>query len=161
MCNEDFEIFHVSNKGTNVFAQVADEIYGVNVPAELRKPNKKVKVECIGGTLSHIGNASLKSYNELGLQCNLGNGYTSQVDAGFQSGNYSTLYTCDLQSYNTFSAANEPISFSANNKISYMIASLPEKLFFSRYAVIGSVNQGISSAKLLSFTLKLTYMDKN
>jgi len=161
MCpTENFEIFHVSNKGTNVFAQVADEIYGVNVPAELRKPNKKVLVECIGGSMSHQGNAALKSYNELGLQCNLGNGYTTQVNAGFQSGNYSTLYTCDLQSYNNFSSTNEPISFSANNKIPYMISSLPEKLFFNRYAVIGTVNQVISSPRLLSFTLKLTYLDK-
>ena len=161
MCpKDDFEIFHVSNRGTNVFEQVTDQIYAVNVPAELRRPNKKVLVECIDGSLSHIGGASLKSYQQLGLVCNFGNGYSTQVSAGYQSGNYSTLFTCDLQSYNDFTSANEPISFSANNKIPYMISSLPEKLVFQRYAVIGDVNQSITSARLCSFTLKLTYLDQ-
>ena len=161
MCPKDnFEIFHVSNRGTNVFEQLTNTIYGVNVPSELRRPNSKVLIECIDGTISHQGNASLKSYECLGIECNLGNGYSTQVDAGFQSGNYKTLFTCDLQSYNTYTATNEPISFSANNKIPYIISSLPEKLFFNRYAIINGVNESVSSSKLCSFTLKLTYMDK-
>jgi len=161
MCKDmDFEIFHVSNRGTNVFEQVTNQIYAVNVPAELRKPNKKVLVECIDGSISLQGGATLKSLQQLGLVCDLGNGYSTQVEAGFQSGNYSTLFTCDLQSYNNFSASDQPISFSANNKISYIISSLPEKLIFSRYAIIDSINQIITDTRLTCFTLKLTYFDQ-
>ena len=161
MCPKDnFEIFHVSNRGTNVFQQTTNAIYGVNVPSELRRPNTKVLIEVLDGCISHQGNASLKSYETLGLECNFGNGFSSQVDSGFQSGNYKTLFTCDLQSYNTYTAANEPITFSANNQIPYMISSLPEKIFFNRYAIINGGNEIVSSTKLCSFTLKLTYIDK-
>ena len=161
MCPKDnFEIFHISNRGTNVFHQELNTIYAINVPSELRRPNSKIHIECIDGTISHQGNASLKSYECLGIECNLGNGYTTQVDSGFQTGNYQSIFTCDLQSYNTYTAVNEPISFSANNTIPYIISSLPEKLFFNRYAIINGINEKVSSSKLCSFTLKLTYMDK-
>ena len=84
----------------------------------------------------------------------------SPCEDSIRSANYKTLFTCDLQSYNTYTAANEPITFSANNQIPYMISSLPEKIFFNRYAIINGGNEIVSSTKLCSFTLKLTYIDK-
>ena len=72
MCpkDTDFEIFRVSNRGTNVFQQVANTTYAVNVPGELRKPNKKILIQIVDGTLAMLTNTEFRSYAEVGVTCN-------------------------------------------------------------------------------------------
>ena len=78
MCpREKFKIFRVSNRGSNVFEQVTDQRYAVNVPSELRDPTKSMKIEIVDGTISCITDNTFKTFMELGVQANFTNGFDS------------------------------------------------------------------------------------
>ena len=158
MCPKDnFEIFRVSNRGTNVFQQVADTTYAVNVPSELRRPNTKILIEIVDGTVEMMTNTTFRSYVELGVTCNFTRGFDTEVNSGFNSKNMEILYNVDLYEYKL---ANVRHPFKIHSECSFIIDSLPEKLVFSRYVVIGGIAEPLDFNGYISFTLKLTYMDK-
>jgi len=159
MCpkDTDFEIFRVSNRGTNVFQQVTDTTYAVNVPGELRKPNKKILIEIVDGTIEMTTNSTFKTYMELGVSCNFTRGFDTEVISGFNSKNMENLFNVDLYEH---TQATEHHPFKIHSKCSFMLDQLPEKLIFSRYVVIAATAVPLAFEGYISFTLKLTYFDK-
>ena len=158
MCNkENFKIFRVSNRGTNCFQQVTNQRYGVNVPSELRDPMKTMMIEIVDGTISYTTDNTFKTFQELGVQCNFVSGFDSEVTAGFNSKNNDILFSCDIQQY-TNSGVDVPFKNASNN--TFLLDKLPEKLIFNRYCVINATAIPLTFDGYISFTLKITYFDK-
>ena len=157
MCREKFKILRVSNRGTNVFEQVADQRYAVNVPPELRDPTKTMKIEIVDGTLEMMTNTTFRSYVELGVSCNFIKGFDTEVNSGFNSKNMDILFNVDLYEYKL---ANVRHPFKIHSESSFLLDALPEKLIFSRYVVIGDLVEPLTFNGYISFTLKITYYDK-
>jgi hypothetical protein len=164
MCKEDFIIFNVTNRGSNVFQTKTNEEYAVNIPSELRTKNSKsIKVEVIQGNICFTSSEDTKLLRELGVKCNLCTGFSTEVAGSFNTTNMNKLFTTDIEPYLcTSSIPNaRKHSTSINSNSSFMISQLPEKLIFSRYHVNGAGNDNISkpfvALSYISFTLKLTY----
>ena len=159
MCKnqENFKIFRVSNRGTNVFEQVANQRYAVNVPTELRDPTKTMKIEIVDGTLEMMTNTAFRSYMELGVLCNFTSGFDTEVTGGFNSKNMDILFNVDLYEYKL---ANVRHPFKIHSETSFLLQQLPEKLVFSRYFVTSGTAVPLDFDGYISFTLKITYYDK-
>ena len=157
MCKEKFKIFRVSNKGTNVFEQVTNQRYAVNVPSELRDPMKTMMIEVVDGTLSYNTDNTFKTFQELGVQCNFVNGFDSEVTAGFNSKNNDILFNVNTQQYKN---AGIVVAFKKASDNTFLLDKLPEKLIFNRYCVIGATAIPLTFDGYISFTLKITYFDK-
>ncbi len=158
MCKEDFKIFRISNRGTNVYQIVANNTYAINVPSELRVPNKTMKVECVDGVISDTTDSTFKTYVELGVQCNFVNGFDSEVPNGFNCKNMQNLFNVNLQEYHTDSAL---VAFKKDSDCSFMLDNLPEKIVFNRYSVIAGTQTPLTSNNYIQFTLKITYYDRD
>ena len=157
MCKENFKIFRVSNRGTNVFEQVTNQRYAINVPSELRDPTKTMMIEIVDGTIACNTDATFKTYMELGVQCNFTNGFDSEVPGGFNCKNMENLFNVDINNY-TNAAIDVPFKKASNN--SFMLDQIPEKLVFNRYCVIAGTAIPLTFDGYISFTLKITYYDK-
>ncbi|MFT6497687.1 MAG: hypothetical protein ACJATM_001310 [Alphaproteobacteria bacterium] len=157
MCKEDFEIFRVSNRGTNVFEHVTDTTYSVNVPGELRKPNKKILIEVIDGTVEILTSTTFRTYMELGVSCNFTRGFDTEVISGFNSKNMEHLFNVDMYEYKL---ANVRHPFKIHSQCSFLLDTLPEKLIFSRYVVTTGLAVPLEFNGYISFILKLTYFDR-
>jgi|TARA_E500000305_G_scaffold1551_1_gene1513 hypothetical protein len=160
MENLDFKIFRVSNRGSNVVETVANSEYRINVPSELRIPNKIVKVEVIAGSITMNTDSTFNNYAEIGITSNLPNGFDSETLGSFNCGNYNLLYTIDTSSYDKQNT--ERICFQkASCSFQFLTSGLPEKLIFTSVATTGSsVLAPIVNDEYISFVLKLTYYDK-
>jgi hypothetical protein len=158
MCHENFKIFRISNRGTNVFQQVANQRYSVNVPAELRDPTKTMKIEIIDGTIEMMTNTEFRSYVELGVSCNFTSGFDTENSGGFNSKNMEILFNVDLYEYKL---ANVRHPFKIHSECSFLLDQLPEKLVFSRYVVTDDLAVPLEFNGYISFILKITYYDKN
>jgi hypothetical protein len=158
--NLNFKIFRVSNRGSNVLEKVSNQTYAVNVPSELRDPTKIVKVEVIAGSMTFSTNATFNTYAELGVSCNLVQGFDAENNGGFNSKNYNILFTidtsnCDRQNTELFTFHKSSCGFQ------FITSSIPEKLEFSSVGNTGgNVVAPIVNDGYLSFILKLTYYDK-
>jgi hypothetical protein len=82
MCNPNFKIFRVSNRGSNVNETIANQEYRVNIPSELRIPNKIIKVEVISGSMTINTDSTFDTLAEIGVISNLPNGFDSEVETG-------------------------------------------------------------------------------
>lgn len=157
MCKEKFKIFRISNRGTNCFQQVTNQRYAVNVPSELRDPMKTMMIEVVDGTLSYNTDNTFKTFQELGVQCNFVNGFDSEVTAGFNSKNNDILFNVNTQQYKN---AGIVVAFKKASDNTFLLDKLPEKLIFNRYCVIGATAIPLTFDGYISFTLKITYFDK-
>lgn len=158
MCVKDkFKIFRVSNRGSNVYEQVTNQRYAVNVPSEIRDPTKTMMIEVVDGTIECITDVTFKTFMELGVQCNFTNGYDTEVTAGFNSKNMENLFNCDINNY-TNTGINVPFKKASNN--SFLLDKIPEKIVFNRYCVITGTAIPLTFDGYISFTLKITYYDK-
>ena len=157
MCKNRFKIFRVSNRGTNVFEQVANQRYAVNVPSELRDPTKTMMIEVVDGTIGCLTDNTFKTFMELGVQCNFTNGFDTEVTGGFNSKNMENLFNVDITNYKNATIA-VPFKISSNN--SFLLDKIPEKIIFNRYCVITGTVIPFTFDGYISFTLKITYYDK-
>jgi hypothetical protein len=162
MQNQDlnFKILRVSNRGTNVHETVTNQQYRINIPPELRIPNKIIKVEVIAGSLTINTDSTFDTLAEIGVISNLGNGFDSEVPNGFNCGNYNLLYTVDTSTYDKQNVAR--ICFQkASCSFQFLTSSIPEKLIFT---TVGNTGAGVlaplTTDSYVSFVLKLTYYDK-
>lgn len=157
MCKDKFKIFRVSNRGTNVFEQVPNQRYGINVPSELRDPTKTMMIEIVDGTIGCITDNTFKTFMELGVQANFTNGFDSEVPGGFNCKNMENLFNVDINNY-TNAGISVPFKKTSNN--SFLLDQIPEKLVFNRYCVIAGTVIPLTFDGYISFTLKITYYDK-
>jgi len=158
MCIEDFKILRVSNRGQNVFSSVANQTYRVNVPSELRIPNKRVKVEVISGTMTFTTDSTFDSYSQIGVISNLPNGYDTESDSSFNSKNYELLFNIDTSGFDK--SASKLMTFHNSNNFQFMINNIPEKLEFTSVSTTGAgVLSPIVNNNYISFVLKFTYYD--
>jgi len=157
MCKEKFKIFRVSNRGTNVFEQVTNQRYAINVPSELRDPTKTMMIEIVDGTIGCITDNTFKTFMELGVQANFTNGFDSEVPGGFNCKNMENLFNVDINNY-TNAGISVPFKKASNN--SFLLDQIPEKLVFNRYCVIAGTVIPLTFDGYISFTLKITYYDK-
>ena len=162
MENQDlnFKILRVSNRGTNVHETVTNQQYRINIPSELRIPNKIIKVEVISGSITINTDSTFDTLAEIGVRCNLGTGVDSEVPNGFTCGNYNLLYTVDTSTYDKQNVAR--ICFQkASCSFQFLTSSIPEKLIFT---TVGNTGAGVlaplTTDSYVSFVLKLTYYDK-
>lgn len=159
MCKtEDFKIFRISNRGTNVHELIANNTYAVNVPSELRIPNKKMKIEVVDGIISETTDSTFKTFVELGVQCNFVNGFDSEVPNGFNCKNMQNLFNVNIQEYHS---NNDLVSFHKSSNCSFMLDNLPEKIVFNRYSIITGTQSALTSDNYIQFTLKITYYDRD
>ena len=160
MKNLNFKIFRVSNRGSNVVEKVSNQTYAVNIPSELRIPNKLILVEVIAGSITMNTDSTFNNYAEIGIISNLPNGFDSETQGSFNSKNYNLLYTIDTSSYDKQNT--ERICFQkASCSFQFLSSSIPEKLEFTSVATTGaSVLAPIVNDEYISFVLKLTYFDK-
>ena len=158
MCpREKFKIFRVSNRGSNVYEQVTNQRYAVNVPSELRDPTKSMMIEIVDGTISCTTDNTFKTFMELGVQCNFTNGFDSEVLGGFNCKNMENLVNVDINNY-TNAGIQIPFKKASNNI--FLLDNIPEKLVFNRYCVINGGVIPLTFDGYISFTLKITYYDK-
>ena len=158
MCMEDFKILRVSNRGQNVFESVANQTYRVNVPSELRIPNKRVKVEVISGTMAFTTDGTFDSYSQIGVISNLPNGYDTESDNSFNSKNYELLFNIDTSGFDK--SASKHMTFQNSSNFQFMINNIPEKLEFTSVSTTGAgVLSPITNDNYISFVLKFTYYD--
>ena len=157
MCKDKFKIFRVSNRGTNVYEQVVNQRYAVNIPTELRDPTKTMMIEVVDGTIAMHTDNTFKTYMELGVQCNFTNGYDTEVNGGFNSKNMENLFNVDITNYKN-ATMSVPFKKASNN--SFLLDQIPEKIVFNRYCVIGDTAIPLTFDGYISFTLKITYYDK-
>tara|TARA_Y100001973_G_C5146806_1_gene305829 strand:- start:572 stop:1045 length:474 start_codon:yes stop_codon:yes gene_type:complete len=155
---EDFKILRVSNRGQNVYQSVANQTYRVNVPSELRIPNKRVKVEVISGTMTFSTSPTFDSYSQIGVISNLPNGYDTESDSSFNSKNYELLFNIDTSGFDK--SAVKLMTFHNSNNFQFMINNIPEKLEFTSVSTTGAgVLSPIVNNNYISFVLKFTYYD--
>jgi len=161
MCNPNFKIFRVSNRGSNVNETIANQEYRVNIPSELRIPNKIIKVEVISGSMTINTDSTFDTLAEIGVISNLPNGFDSEVETGsFNCGNYNLLYTIDTSTYDKQNVARICFQKSSCN-FQFLTSTIPEKLIFQS---VGNTGSGILAPltvdSYISFVLKLSYFDK-
>lgn len=159
MCNNDFILLHVSNRGSNVMQMIANEKYAVNIPSDIRRANTAYKITVISGIVQASVSAALDAYAELGVLCNLRSGHDTEVSTGYNAGPNNILFHVDLPVQHITAAGDIPLQTSRNHE--FVISYLPEKLEFSRYAVVAGIKQGVALDKYISFTLKIQYIDKD
>lgn len=159
MCKEDFIIFNVTNRGSNVFQTKTNIEYAVNIPSELRTKNSKsIKVEVIQGNICFLSSNATKSLRELGILSNICTGFSTEVLGSFNTTNMDKLFTGEIEQYLAGSLdTGLKHSSSINSNSSFMISQLPEKLIFSRYQVSTDRPIPFLIDDYISFTLKLTY----
>ena len=159
MCHEDFKILRVSNRGQNVYQSVANQTYRVNVPSELRIPNKKIKVSVINATMAFNTDSTFDSYTEIGVISNLPTGYDTESDSSYNSKNYQLLFNIDTSTFGKQN--NKLITFHSHDEaFEFMCGNIPEKLEFTSVATTGAgVLSPITNNNYISFVLKLTYYD--
>lgn len=159
MCHEDFKILRVSNRGQNVYQSVANQTYRVNVPSELRIPNKKIKVSVISATMAFNTDSTFDSYTEIGVISNLPTGYDTESDSSYNSKNYQLLFNIDTSTFGKQN--NKLITFHTHDEaFEFMCGNIPEKLEFTSVATTGAgVLAPITNNNYISFVLKLTYYD--
>lgn len=161
MCHEtNFKILRVSNRGQNCYESVANQTYLVNIPSELRIPNKKIKVSVINATMSFNTDSTFDTYTEIGVISNLPNGYDTESDSSFNCKNYDLLFNIDTSTFGK--ANNKLITFHTHDEaFEFMVDSIPEKLEFTSVATTGAgVLIPITNNNYISFVLKLIYYDK-
>lgn len=160
MCMEDFKILRVSNRSQNCYQSVVNQTYRVNVPSELRVPNKRMKVSVINGTMAFNTDTTFDSYTEIGVNCNIVNGYDTESDNSFNSKNYELLFNIDTSTFGKQN--NKLITFHAHDEaFEFMCDNIPEKLEFTSVATTGAgVLVPITNNNYISFVLKITYYDK-
>ena len=159
MCNNDFILLNVSNRGSNVYEMITNEKYGVNIPSDIRRANSAYKITVISGIVQLTVGSALDAYAEVGVLCNLRAGFDTEVSSGYDAGPNNILFNVDLANHHLATAGDIPLR--TNNKHEFVIAYLPEKLEFSRYAVVAGVKQGVALDKYISFSLKIQYIDKD
>jgi len=142
MCHDDDSkeswMLRVSNRGDGVREIVPDTTYEVNLPAQLR--GKQVKVELISGLIVvDTQAADFSALREVGVVASLGQlGFDAETpyDSNqYMSGQYTTLFDVNLQSFDIIGAPNGTVSFNIATKYEFRVGSLPEKITFSRYHV--------------------------
>jgi len=164
--HNDFKLLRVTNRGSNAFATVADQQFAVNIPADLRKPNKNILVEVVDGCMeidTTLAN-KFEDLEEVGVDCNICSGsYDAEAQSAFTCGNLSRLFNVNL---NNFHTAGKDVMFYKSSNNQFFISSLPEALIFTRMATTSSTitakpaDATYFSGKYISFTLKLSYYDK-
>jgi hypothetical protein len=159
MCHEDFKILRVSNRGQNCFQSVANQTYRVNIPSELRVPNKKIKVSVINATMAFNTDNTFDTYTEIGVISNLPTGYDTESDSSYNSKNYQLLFNIDTSTYGKQN--NKLITFHTHDEaFEFMVGNIPEKLEFTSVSTTGAgVLAPITNNNYISFVLKLTYYD--
>ena len=154
-------ILRVSNRGQNVFQQVANQTYSVNIPSELRIPNKQVKVTVLDGNIAFNTDTTFDTYTEIGITSNLAqnNSYNTESANSFRCQNNDILFNIDTSTYGK--AHKKLITFHTHaNVFEFWCSHLPEKLIFTSVATTGSgVLIPITNNNYISFTLKLEYYD--
>jgi len=159
MCKEDFSIFRVSNRGTNVLQTVANQSYSVNIPSELRKINKDMKIEVISGLIAIETDSTFDTYTEIGVISNIPIGYNSEVAAGFNTSNYDLLFNVDTSTFDK--SASKRMTFHNSNNFEFRISNIPEKLNFTTVATTNTgILAPITNNNYVSFVLKITYYDR-
>ena len=162
MCPLNFRILRVSNRGQNCFQQVANQTYAVNIPPELRVPNKIIKIEVINATMAFNTDSTFDTYTEIGVTSNIvNNGYSTETDNSYRCENNTLLFNIDTSTFGkqnnkliTFHSHSEAFQFVTNN--------LPEKLVFTSVATTGAgVLAPIVNNNYISFVLKLSYFNKD
>jgi len=161
MCPLDFKILRVSNRGQNCLQQIANKQYAVNIPPELRIPNKIIKVSVINATMAFNTDATFNTYTEIGVTSNICNGFDTEVDGSYRSKNYELLFNVDTSTYGKQN--NNLITFHSHSEnFEFITNTLPEKLIFTSVATTGAgVLVPITYNNYISFILKLTYFDKD
>jgi len=154
-------ILRVSNRGQNVFQQVANQSYSVNIPSELRVPNKQIKITVLDGNMAFQTDSTFNAYTEIGLTSNLAqnNAYNTESDNSFRCQNNDMLFTIDTSTYGK--SQNTLLTFHTHaNVFEFWCSHLPEKLIFTSVATTGGgVLIPITNNNYISFTLKLEYYD--
>ena len=161
MCHEtDFKILRISNRGQNCVQVVANRTYRVNVPSELRVPNKKMKINVINATMAFNTDSTFDSYTEIGVISNLPTGYDTESDSSFNSKNYELLFNIDTSTYGKQN--NKLITLHSHDDLFELMAdNIPEKLEFTSVATTGAgVLVPITNNNYISFILKISYYDK-
>lgn len=159
MCHEDFKILRVSNRSQNCYQSVVNQQYRVNIPSELRVPNKRMKVEVISGCMSFTTDSTFDSFTEIGIISNLPNGFDTESNDSFNSKNYELLYTIDTSGFDK--SASKLMTFQKAGNFEFLIGNIPEKLEFTSVATTGAgVLIPITNNNYVSFVLKFTYYDK-
>jgi len=131
-------MLRVSNRGDGVREIVPDTTYEVNLPAQLR--GMQVKVELISGLIVvDTESVEFPSLREVGVVASMGQlGFDAetQYDSNqFMSGQYTTLFDVNLQSFDIINGSKSAVSFHTDEKYEFRVGSLPEKITFSRYHV--------------------------
>lgn len=164
--HNEFKLLRVTNRGSNSFETVTNQQFAVNIPADLRKPNKNILVEVVDGCMSIDSTLTNKfeDLEEVGVDCNICSGsYDAEAPNGFNCGNLSRLFNVNL---NNFHTAGKNVTFYKSSNNQFFISSLPEKLIFTRMETTTSTGTAkpadatYFSGKYISFTLKLSYYDK-
>ena len=159
MCKNDFILLRVSNRGTNVFEQIDNEKYAVNIPSDIRRANSAYKITVVSGIVQATVGSALDAYAELGVLCNLRSGFDTEVSSGFEAGPNKVLFNVDLANHHLATGGDIPLA--TKNEHQFVISYLPEKLEFSRYAVVAGTIQGVPLDKYISFILKIQYINKD
>jgi hypothetical protein len=162
MCEKIFKILRVSNRGTNVVEHVANRTYAVNIPSELRIPNKMIKVSIINATMSFNTDSTFNTYSEIGVTSNIGalNSFDTEVPNGFNTKNFDLLFNIDTSTYGKQN--NNLINFHTHDEaFQFWTSSLPEKLIFTSVANTTGVLVPITNDNYISFVLKLEYYDND
>lgn len=163
MCLTDlnFRLLRVSNRGQNCFQQVADQTYAVNIPPELRIPNKIIKIDVINATMAFNTDSTFDTYTEIGVTSNiLCNGYDTETNDSYRCKNNDLLFNIDTSTFGKQN--NRLITFHTHSDtFQFVCNTLPEKLVFTSVATTGAgVLVPITNDNYISFILKLTYYDK-
>lgn len=158
--NKVHKILRVSNQGSNVVEHVTNQTYAVNIPSELRIPNKMIKVTVISGSMAFQTDGTFDTYKEIGVISNLPSSmsFDTEVPNGFNTKNFDLLFNIDTSTFGKQN--NKLLTFHTHDEIfSFWICGLPEKLIFTSVASTSSVLTPITNDNYISFILKLEYYD--
>lgn len=164
MCNLDFKILRVSNRGKNCFEISPNKTYGVNIPPELKIPNKIIKCSVIQGSMSFETDATFESYCQIGVTCNLVQGFDTESDSSFKCKNHELLFDIDTSTHDRNGNNVTLVTFHphlTSGAYEFLVGNIPEQIIFTSVATTGAgVLVPITNDNYISFILKFEYFDK-
>ena len=160
------EYLRISNRGSNVFQQDNNTVYGVNLPIGLRNRGPCI-IDCLHSTAEIITLPLDTTVLEIGLRSNINiSGYDTQTSGeNYTASGYKVLNVYDLDNNirTNVTFDRKLLSHSTKNPFTDMYcSSLPETIQFGLYK-IDSANQDqfekLTNDGYISFTLKIRFLE--
>ena len=159
MCpNKDSITLKVSNRGTAIFQQVANQKYQVSLPLDVI--NKPCMVTISDATIQvPADNTVFHSYSELGVSSNIPmKGYDTEGSSVNSFTRLRKLFNTNLTS---FQVNNVLLPTKMEGNLSFICpGGLPSDLVFERYLITTGQQTAFVGDWYISFTLTLDFFDQ-